>query len=303
MLPEVKKKFEFTGHAGAVYCLESGLSANTFLSGSGDRFVAEWNLEKLEPEKFSVKLEQSIYSLHHQKESHRLLIGDAAGSLYVLNLHEKKEERNIVLHRNGIFHIVSDFGKNIVVTAGADGRICVLRLSDFKLLLQLSLSSKKIRKLAFNSNAELLAVADGEGVIRIFETTFFNELHTFNAHENGVSSLAWHPSAPLLISGGKDAYLRFWRTDIIFSLEKEIPAHNFNIYQISFSPDAKYCATASRDKTVKLWDAMTFDFPLRLDKKSHAGHSNSVNCLLWSENGTQLISSGDDRKIIVWELL
>ena len=40
-----------------------------------------------------------------------------------------------------------------------------------------------------------------------------------------------------------------------YTLIKSIPAHNYAIYDIVFSPNAKLFATASRDKTVKIWDA------------------------------------------------
>jgi WD40 repeat protein len=103
-----------------------------------------------------------------------------------------------------------------------------------------------------------------------------------------------------MISGGRDAYLKIWSMDN-FSLLQSIPAHNYAIYSISFSPDRKYFATASRDKTVKIWNADTFEVLVRLDKENFEGHKNSVNKVLWMENNF-LISAGDDRAIIIWEV-
>lgn len=302
MVPEASKIFQFSGHAAAVYCLEQGQSNNSFFSGSGDHFVAEWNIGLLAPEKFSVKLEHSVYSLCFLKTQKILLIGDSAGGLHVLDLEAKKEVRHLIIHKNGIFCIRNIQSKGFIVSAGAEGSICILRSSDFKLMLQITLSSKKIRKIALNPDESLMAVADGEGMIRIFETEFFNELHTFFAHEGGTSSIAWHPYEKVLLSGGKDAHLRFWNTEKDFSLIREIPAHNFNIYDIVFSPNGQWCATASRDKTVKIWDANSFDIPLRLDRKNYMAHQNSVNCLHWCESSGHLISSGDDRLINIWEI-
>jgi WD repeat-containing protein 61 len=93
--------------------------------------------------------------------------------------------------------------------------------------------------------------------------------------------------------------LNIWSTDS-FSLFKSIPAHNYAIYAISFSPDKKYFATSSRDKTVKIWDAETFEVLVRLDKEKFQGHLNSVNKVLWMENNI-LLSCGDDRSILAWE--
>ena len=42
---------------------------------------------------------------------------------------------------------------------------------------------------------------------------------------------------------------------IMYSKEVfEIAAHNYAIYDIAFSPDLRFCATASRDKTIKIWN-------------------------------------------------
>jgi len=81
-----------------------------------------------------------------------------------------------------------------------------------------------------------------------------------------------------------------------------IPAHNYAIYSIVFSPNKKYFATASRDKTIKIWNAEILELLVRIDKKNFDGHTHSVNKLLWSDYKNYLISAGDDRAIMVWEI-
>ena len=108
---------------------------------------------------------------------------------------------------------------------------------------------------------------------------------------------------------------------------QSIPAHNYAIYSIVFSPDGKYFATASRDKTIKIWDANNLNVLSRINKESFDGHINSVNKLMWTTSpksspresvlsrdqkglsnspagvvGSYLISASDDRKVMVWEI-
>ena len=78
-----------------------------------------------------------------------------------------------------------------------------------------------------------------------------------------------------------------------------IPAHNYAIYEIGFDPTGKYFATASRDKTVKIWDYNSMGVIERLAGNDGKGHINSVNTLLWMKNGT-LLTAGDDRAIQSW---
>nr|MDQ3100792.1 hypothetical protein [Bacteroidota bacterium] len=115
----------------------------------------------------------------------------------------------------------------------------------------------------------------------------------------GTSSLAFHPAKPVLISGGKDGYLRFWRTDQDHQLTREIAAHKGGIYRILFNDDGSLCATCSRDRTIKIWNANSFEPLHRLDRVA-GGHTHSVNSILWIDD--LLISASDDRTLIAWPI-
>ena len=73
------------------------------------------------------------------------------------------------------------------------------------------------------------------------------------AHENSVFSDCYHPNLPLLLSGGRDAHLKAWRLDDDFTNTYSQPAHWFTVNAIAFHPEAKWLATASRDKTIKIF--------------------------------------------------
>ena len=45
---EVKKAAHLTGHSGSVYALAGGKDPCIVLSGSGDKFIAAWDIERKE---------------------------------------------------------------------------------------------------------------------------------------------------------------------------------------------------------------------------------------------------------------
>jgi WD40 repeat protein len=69
-----------------------------------------------------------------------------------------------------------------------------------------------------------------------------------------------------------------------------------------FHPSGAWFATGSRDKTIKLWNPDDYSFLMRIEKEIHAGHINSVNKIYWSSFNNYLVSAGDDRRIIIWEI-
>ena len=110
----------------------------------------------------------------------------------------------------------------------------------------------------------------------------------------------FHPSDNRLLSGGWDGHLKLWNQDR--ELEKSIPAHNYAIYSIVFSPDKKLLATGSRDKTIKIWNAINPEFPRSITFENLGGHQYSVNRLIWNEKSNSLISASDDKKIMIWSI-
>ncbi len=74
---------------------------------------------------------------------------------------------------------------------------------------------------------------------------------------------------------------------------------------VQWSPDGKSLASASNDKTVRIWDASTGQVKLKL-----SGHNDPVRSVCFSPCGTKVVSDGgqgkdyganEDFSIRIWE--
>ncbi len=292
------KRSQFTGHRGAVYALAPLNGAHAFLSTGGDGKVVRWDLRTPDAGEQVADALMAVFAMHYDADSGRLFLGNEAGGLHVIDLREREELRSLQAHKRGIFRILPIGGQRLACTGG-DGCLTVWSLPGMEQERRIPLSEEKLRGMAVSPDGTLLAVAGLDGRVRILETAELNELHTLEGHDRGAASLCWHPAKPVLISGGRDGHLRFWRTDRGFAPLHAFPAHRANIYAIAFDPLGRLCATASRDKSVKLWDAASFDPVDRFEMKAK-GHTHSVNDLLWMRDGDVLLSAGDDRTIRAW---
>lgn len=295
MLSKIK---EITGHAGAVYTVDG--VENLVYTGSGDHFVARWNLENGEQDAFAVKAENSIYSLQLVNEKSQLVFGTSSGSIHVIDIARKIELKHFVQHKSAIFCIRENHFKKHVYSSDADGNLSIWKSDSWELLLFLPLQCGKIRDLHFNEDGSLIFLACQDEKIRVFETNGYNEILAFQAHKEGTNCLHLFPlKKNVLLSGGKDGHLRIWN----WQEEKlilEIPAHHYGIYRIIFLNDGNHFVTASRDKTIKLWDANTCKVIQRIERK-HGGHSHAVNDL-WKIDESNFVSVGDDKRICFWKL-
>ena len=80
--------------------------------------------------------------------------------------------------------------------------------------------------------------------------------------------------------------------------------HNDNVFTVAWSPDGKYIASGSRDKTVRIWDVATVA-PRFIEGDSlfiYRGHNKCVLSAAWSPGHGAYIASGDTGGIVqVWE--
>lgn len=308
----MKPEALFTGHRGPVYAMIAGRAPGTFLSGSGDGMVVQWDIAQPDSGEVIVNVGQAIFSLCLLQQGQLLYVGTEGGGLHVVDLAARKELHLYDVHRKGIFSIAA-LPQARLVCAGGDSTLSLWQIGENRelhLLRQFPVVEEKLRDLCLSPDRSSLAVACGDGTVRMMDTELFNEQYTLMAHPTqvdmetdasfiGALALAYHPTKPVLFSAGKDGHVRLWRTDLDHAQLSEMPAHKAGIYQIAFSGNGRYLATASRDKSAKVWSADDLSPVARLDRLA-GGHTHSVNTVLWM--GDSLLTASDDRRIIQWRM-
>ena len=73
--------------------------------------------------------------------------------------------------------------------------------------------------------------------------------------------------------------------------------HDGTVLCVAFSPDGTTLASASRDKTIKLWDVKTAK-----EEATLKGHTSMVYSGAYSPDGKTLASGGWDGAVVLWEV-
>lgn len=156
--------------------------------------------------------------------------------------------------------------------------------------------------LAFDRRGGLLAVGSGinwvkQGQCIVYDSATGAVKRVIECASNPMCPVALSPDGSLLAVIGPGHVVQIYR----MGNDKEpvtLGHHHHNaVRSLSFSPDGRYLASASADRTVKLWDVTAGQEYMTLH-----GHTDLVNSTAFSPDGTLLATASDDQTVRLCEV-
>ncbi len=280
------------GHNQPIYTIAFNYSTNTLFTAGADSGVVVWDADTYKPISLACKVTASVYAL--SVHNHFLAVGLRSGTVHILNNVSFQPITEIKQHLKPIFDVL--FWDNYMALACEDGTVSIWHTDNFTKITQIQLSPQAIRTLCIKYNKLLAAGRDG--FIYTIDSNSWACTHKYKAHEMPIFSLSNINNT--LWSGSRDAQINIWEND---ALLKNIPAHWYAVNHICLHPTLNIAATASMDKSIKIWNTEDYTLQKVLNvEKAGIGHTHSVNKLTWINNGNTLCSVSDDKLMIVWDI-
>jgi WD40 repeat protein/serine/threonine protein kinase len=244
----------------------------TVFSGASNNTVSMWDIRNGMTLRRFVGHTDSLLGIDLSPDETRLLTGGFDGTVRLWDVATTQELHRYDFNEAGFYiwrTVFSPDGRYVVALAIGDntsqGQIVLLNGSTLQFIRMLNTSPENILSIEptdvrFSPDGETLFVTMGQ--------------ITLNGESSGLIVEIDPQTNTILrtLSG---------QSDLIFALD--------------FSPDGRYIATASMDRTAMLWDRVTGE-PLR----QFIGHTNQVTNVTFSPDGRYLLTSSNDRRIILW---
>ncbi|MBL7834323.1 MAG: High-affnity carbon uptake protein Hat/HatR [Cyclobacteriaceae bacterium] len=180
-------------------------------------------------------------------------------------------------------HFTPD-GKGVYVRDNAGRSI---KYSDLNTAKEVIKPPVKINSIDLSYDGRKLAGAGEDGILYIWDITNNYAVTQINLRTRAnthLTAVAWHPKAEQLITGDTDGLLRIVST-VSNTVIKNLPGHEGPIEQIKYNHGASFFASASKDKSVRLWNLLKLNVqPIQLK-----GHGDWVWAIAFTPNDEQLM--------------
>jgi roadblock/LC7 domain-containing protein len=151
-----------------------------------------------------------------------------------------------------------------------------------------------VAAVAFSPDGKLLATGS-YGCVTLWDLGTAKPVKVLTNVLGAVNDLRFSPDGKLLaVAGGQPSAkgdLRLY-TVADWKLVASLAGHQDVVFSVSFSPDGKRLASASFDKSVRVWDVAARKTVLTL-----TGHSDFVYAVAFSPDGKWLVSASKDRSV------
>jgi len=183
-------------------------------------------------------------------------------------------------------------GEGLIYSSSQDRTIKVWRDSDGVLCRTLQGHGHWVNTMALNTEYVIRTGAYEPAKKKNFSD---NEDHNMQVALDRYNSIKGS-NPELLVSGSDDFTLFLWKPSESKNHLERMTGHQALINQVQFSPDGRLIASASFDKSIKIWNGINGKFVTAL-----RGHVSSVYQIAWSADSRLLCSGSSDSTLKVWD--
>lgn len=151
--------------------------------------------------------------------------------------------------------------------------------------------------LSFSTDGKHLVTGSRDKTAKVWDLSARESVLTFPGHQNDVFSVAIKADGKVGYSAGRDNQIRSWNATGDAKQIRAMTGHNDVIVRMLYHPKQALLATASHDKTVRLWNPDT-----GAAVRTLSGHNDCVFALAISPDGNLIASGTFNGEVKVWNV-
>jgi WD40 repeat protein/tetratricopeptide (TPR) repeat protein len=184
-----------------------------------------------------------------------------------------------------------------LATAGGDEVARIWDVASGRRLLELRGHLGEATSVTFSADGTKLASAGDDGQAFLWNSSTGAKLLTVSEPGEHFRSVALSPDGKLLALGATGSGAVKLRDTAKGNVLKTLDGHAASVFAVTFTPDGALLATASHDKTIRVWSVATGK-----ERYKFVGHTDGAVSAAFNFDGSRLISGGSDATARIWNV-
>ena len=299
-----KELHTLAGHGDRVRSLAFSPDGRRLASGSFDKTIKIWDANKGRETRTLAGHSDPVMAVTFTDNGRHLLSAGAGGRALMRwdaengkQLSASSDAESLETLEAALF---SADGKWVATSSG-DKTVVVRDVSAPKSERIFETRASGVYATAFSRDGKWFAAGSKDNTVRLWEAATGRELLNLAGNIGFITSVAFSADSRTIAASGLSGGIKLWEVMTGRELPK-LAGHAETVNSIAFNA-AGVLASASNDKTIKLWDTTAIaNGGAGRELRTLTGHGGEVYSLAFSSDGARLVSGSSNGEVKIWNV-
>ncbi len=284
------------GHQNIVRAITTSIDGRFIVSGSDDKTVKLWDMEKGHLIKTLEGHDGYVLSVFISPDNRRIVSASSDKTVKLWDLEGGHLIFTLEGHKDWVNSVFVSQDNQLIVSGSSDRTVKLWSMESGCLVKTLEGHNRAVLSVFISPDCQCVVSGSSDHTMKLWSLASGSLIKTFQCQGNNVWSISISQDNRQIASGGDDKTVKLWDMES-GHLVRTLEGHKDWVRSVFISPDNQRMISGSDDGTVKLWDLRNGNLI-----KSYEGHNKIVSSVFISPDNRWIVSGSFDMTIKMWDI-